>query len=258
MTDSLTTGGAIVAAGWAARKVLGPTLDELGNDLKTLYALGKDRILEKASRKISDDDDGEKANVRAARDILWNGSFSSDDLCHEYFSGLLAASRTKDGKDESVIPFVDCVKSMSSRQVLLHYEIYHTMGSMIFDDDTSKHRSALTIASHEKICFQYVAFLDAGVDLFVLRKLGLISSFNYGSRDLYYEDVDKNAALPYLIATPTEFGIMLYCAAYNKLKWWQAYGLQEYKPFDGVRLPDVFSSTLEGLVDKTMKDSWRP
>ena len=259
MTD-LVAIGALGAAGWAASKVLGPTLVEMGDDLRALYARGRDRLFDKAARKILDDDN-KKANLRAARDILWNGSFSEDELCLEYFAGLLAASRSRDGTDDSTIPFIDCVKSMSSQQTLLHYSIYHTFGNMVANRIESgkrdRHKSAYEIVGHEKICLRSMG-TRVDIDLFTLQKLGLISSFNYGSHTLRNSDVGREAILPYLTATPTAFGTMLYCSAYNKLEWWQAYGMQKYQPFDRIKVPDTYGSSLEELVNIVMADSWRP
>ena len=259
MTD-LVAIGALGAAGWAASKVLGPTFSEMGNDLRTLYARGRDRLLEKAATKIQDDDN-KTANLRAARDILWSGAFSNDELCLEYFAGLLAASRSADGTDDSTIPFVDCLKSMSSQQIFLHYYIYHSLGIMVVDRIESgkrdRHKSAYEIAGHEKICLRMPGD-RADIDLFVLQKLGLMSSFDYGLHTLRYSDEEREAILPYLTATPTEFGIMLYCSAYNKLEWWQAFGLQKYERFDGIMMPEDYASSLEELVDITMAKPWRP
>lgn len=259
MTD-LVGIGALGAAGWAASKVLGPTLIEMGDDLKTLYARGRDRLFDKAARKIPDDDN-KVANLRAARDILWNGAFSEDELCSEYFAGLLAASRSKDGTDDSTIPFIDCVKSMSSQQTLLHYYIYHTLGNMIEKGIESgkrdRHKSAYELVAHEKLYLRSWGVRE-DINLLTLQKLGLISSFNYGSHILRYSDVGREAVLPYLMATPSAFGVMLYCSAYNKLEWWQAYGLQKYEPFDGIKVPEIYGSSLEELVEIAMDNSWRP
>ena len=51
-------------------------------------------------------DDGKQANLGVSRDVLWNGAFSTESICAEYFGGILASSRSEDGKDDSAIPFV--------------------------------------------------------------------------------------------------------------------------------------------------------
>ena len=97
---------------WAIKKAFGPLLSELGEDLQRLYVVGRDRLLAAATRKIENIDDGRVPNLRVARDVLWNGAVSDDEVCAEYFGGILASSRTDDGKDDSCIQFVDVIKSL--------------------------------------------------------------------------------------------------------------------------------------------------
>ena len=93
VTTALTASGLI-----AAKAILGPTFNEIGEDLRKLYAVGRDRIIDAAYRKLSDPNDGKKANLRVVRDTLWSGAFSDDEICAEYFGGVLAGSRSEDGK----------------------------------------------------------------------------------------------------------------------------------------------------------------
>lgn len=97
MADPLTTAAAVYPASVAAKKVLGPTLDIIGSDLAGLYEIGRDKILEAAFNKIDNPDDGKFANLRVSRDVFMNGSFSYADISVEYFSGILASSRSEDG-----------------------------------------------------------------------------------------------------------------------------------------------------------------
>ena len=43
---------------WAIKKVFGPTLSVLGDDLKQLYAKGRDKLIAVATRKVENYDDG--------------------------------------------------------------------------------------------------------------------------------------------------------------------------------------------------------
>lgn len=99
MADPVTIGGGVAIA-WAGKKLLGPTFDTIGDDLQKLYAAGRDRIIGRAAAKVDDLDDGRRANLRVARDVLWNGAFSESEVCVEYYAGLLAASRSVDGLDD--------------------------------------------------------------------------------------------------------------------------------------------------------------
>jgi hypothetical protein len=98
---------------WALQKVFGPALTEMGEDLKKLYAKGRDKLISAAFWKVRNPDDGKQANIRVTRDVLWNGAFTEDEVCAEYFGGILASSRSEDGKDDDAIQFVDAIKSLS-------------------------------------------------------------------------------------------------------------------------------------------------
>src|SRR3989344_8462949 len=117
---------AIGGSAYAAKKGLGPTLDMVGEDFQKLYEKGRDLIIEKAKGKIENIDDGHRANLRIAREVFWSGSFSEEAICAEYFGGILASSRSKDGKDDDNLYFVNVIKNLSSTELHLHYIIYNS------------------------------------------------------------------------------------------------------------------------------------
>lgn len=118
--DLATTG--VVA--FMGEKILGKTFVTIGTDLAKLYEKGRDKIIEKATKKITNIDDGKSANLRVSRDVFWNGSFTDESICAEYFGGILASSRSMNGEDDLGIYYVDLIKSLSSSQLKLHYLLY--------------------------------------------------------------------------------------------------------------------------------------
>ena len=89
------------------------------------------------------------------------------------------------------------------------------------------------------------------IDLGILKHHGLIDRCENSSSILSFSDNKKDdRALPYLVVTPTIFGVMLYAAAYNELEWWQAYGIRSYQDFDGIECPEFYASSLEELKNK--------
>ena len=93
MPDEVVTAAAIAGSlSFAAGKVFGPMLDEIGKDLSQAYAAGVKSIVEKAARKIRKPGEDQKPNLRVARDVIWNGGITSEEICAEYFAGVLAAS----------------------------------------------------------------------------------------------------------------------------------------------------------------------
>src|SRR3989339_1252855 len=128
--DLVTTGAALAVG----KKIFGKTLDVISADIANLYQKGRDKIIEKVTSKIANIDDGKTANLRVARDVFWNGSFSDEAICAEYFGGILASSRSDDGADDTGVYYVDLIKSLSSRQLKLHYIIYICFNRTLVSD----------------------------------------------------------------------------------------------------------------------------
>jgi hypothetical protein len=127
----LATGGVAIAL---SKQLLGKTFDVVSEDIAKLYKIGRDKIIEKATSKIEDLTDGRTANLRVSRDVFWNGSFSDEAICAEYFGGILAGCRSMDGKDDTGVYYVDLIKSLSSKQLKLHYLIYFSFNQFFTGD----------------------------------------------------------------------------------------------------------------------------
>ena len=128
MVDPVT-GTTAVALGWAGRKVIGPVLDQIGDDLADRYsdyrANNARRICETAERKLGDRASEEgQVPPRVVKAVLDEGSWSEAEVMAEYFGGILAASRTPDGTDDRGASLADLVSRLSTHDVYLHYLIY--------------------------------------------------------------------------------------------------------------------------------------
>lgn len=244
----------IVPFDWALKKVLGPTLDEIGEDFRRVYVAGREKLIAAAQRKIDDIEDGRVANVRVAVDVLMNGAVAADDeICAEYFGGLLAASRTEDGKDDSLMPLVDAVKSLSSEQLRLHYYIYHGLNRLPW---TSRSEST----KEKTVFFPYVGTSVPGPDgdLSVLLHRGLIGSYTASSCLIRRKSDANESVVVYVSAQVTPFGKMVYAAAYNNLVWWRAIGsmrTEHHKDFPGVKLPDAYGFSLMCMLEDLLKEN---
>lgn len=86
---------AIAVGGYLGNKLFGTALATMGDDINKLYVRGRDKIVDAATKKIDDPEDGKTVNLRAARDVLWNGAITEDEVCAEYFGGMLAAARSE-------------------------------------------------------------------------------------------------------------------------------------------------------------------
>ncbi len=231
---------------WALRKAFGPVLTELGEDLRRLYAVGRDRILAAGYKKIENREDGKKANLRVARDVLFNGAFTDDEICAEYFGGVLAASRSEDGRDDSAIQFVDVIKSLSSRQLRLHYFVYRGLNRILLQSGNDLNVAQGSEIQSKQVYFLQIELANASVnvdtDFTVLFRHGLLSQYKIDIKNI------GGKVLGYALAHPTTYGVLLYAAAHNRLDQWRLFPRQDFGIFDDVQPPQYFASTLADLA----------
>jgi hypothetical protein len=230
------------------QKAFGPVLTEIGEDFRKLYAKGRDKLISVAYRKIHDLNDGKQANLRVTRDVLWNGAFTEDEVCAEYFGGIFAASRSVDGKNDDVIQFVDVIKSLSAKQLHLHYVIYNSLNKLLvaagdsvnvgFGHDIEP--KEVSFASNE---LKETLSLKIDTDLNILHRQGLLNQYLINTHP-----VSEKQLLPYTSAHPTTFGVLLYAAAHNRLEEWRRFDRQDFGDFPDIALPIYYAPTLADLL----------
>ncbi|MGE5425468.1 MAG: hypothetical protein ACM3PZ_00015 [Bacillota bacterium] len=248
--DLITTGTAIIVG----KKLLGKTFDVVSADIANLYEKGRDKIIEKATKKISDVNDGKSSNLRVTRDVFWNGSFTDESICAEYFGGILASSRSEDGKDDNGVYYVDLIKSLSSNQLKLHYLIYHAFNKYFSSHGSEKNlnpgqESELSAKSIFLCTNELLAAIkggDFGRDLHAIRAKGLIGDFEAKAYPLKNQET-----LPYLKVSPKPLGVQLYAVAYNKIDQWRDFAITDFGSFDSVISPKFCENSMEKLLEVT-------
>ncbi|NTW42262.1 MAG: hypothetical protein HGA44_20705, partial [Cellulomonadaceae bacterium] len=103
-------------------RVFGPSADEIGTALArwTAYRVGNvKRIVEGADRKGGDREGG--VSPRVAHRVLEDGSWSDDTVVVDYLSGVLAGSRSLDGRDDRGVVWCTLISGMSALQLRAHY-----------------------------------------------------------------------------------------------------------------------------------------
>ena len=241
---ALTAG--VAGAAYVAQQLFGKTLAEMGDDLNKIYQSNRDKLLEKAAGKVGNPNDGAKPNLRVARDVIWNGAVTDDEVCAEYFGGLLAASRSMDGKDDSALIYVDCIKALSSKQLHLHFVIYNSIQSLLLKSNKKINPGMQDELSQNEVWFATNELvsnlgLNPAIDLNVLHRQGLIGNYSTNNH------IVEQKMLPYTKANPTTFGVLLYAAALNSLSTWQHFGQSEFTYSSEIPLPTFCASTLNEL-----------
>tara|TARA_R110002020_G_scaffold39986_4_gene118267 strand:+ start:3121 stop:3609 length:489 start_codon:yes stop_codon:yes gene_type:complete len=122
-TDPIATEAA--KAGTALwMKVLGPPAEAIGDHLRArIESWSEDalaaRVLKKAAKKVDPTVPG-AVPPRVAADVFDKAQWAEDEFLAEYLSGVLASSRTRDGKDDSGVGWTALVGRLSADQLRMH------------------------------------------------------------------------------------------------------------------------------------------
>lgn len=243
----IVTAGTI---GYLGKQLLGKTFDVISSDIAELYKSGRDKISQKALEKIKNKDDNKSANLRVARDVFLNGSFTDEAICAEYFGGILASSRSDDGKDDSGIYYVDIIKSLSSKQLMLHYAIYSVLNTMFVSNpeksklnpgqESELQNEEIFLSTNE---LQSLTGGDLGLDLHALHAKGLIGYFQ---TDFY--SLKNGNKLPNLKIQAKSLGIQLYAVAHNRLEEWRNFSTVHFGEFNDIKQPKFYGKDINDLL----------
>lgn len=213
----------------AIERVLGPTFDYLGDNLRTLAQkrienLG--RIFNNANRKLGDQAlETGSVPPRVLKGILDEGSFTDDFLAAEYFGGVLASSRSGVQRDDRGASFINLLSGMSSYQVRAHY-IFYSLFKTMFDGQElhlgrSDHRMGMWIFVPKSVFVAAMDFTHAeNVDTIVSHVMhGLQMRDLFSGERWHYGDVTdvfEAAETPGIIVAPSNVGAELYLWAYGR------------------------------------------
>lgn len=114
-------------AGSLLTRLLGPSADSVSDALRgyTEYRLRNvKRIVEYAAAKSGSLNEAGIVNLRVAHVVLADGSHRDDELVASYLGGLLAASRTSEGRDDRAASWSKVVTNLSALQIRAHYLLY--------------------------------------------------------------------------------------------------------------------------------------
>ena len=199
------------------------------------------------SKKVKVEDlKPENINPRILNRVMQEGLFSDDELGVEYISGILASAISKDGKDDSAMPYLSIINSLSARQLRLLFLIYQAINKKLVADDTKKELdvgSGLELG--KEVFFFYVLefqeecgykdlYIQSEID--ILYAHGLLQNYNL---DNYM--TTKKFNVYYLKFTPSILGIRLYAMIFGRLKEWRTFNSvcfsDEEKHYDSIITP---------------------
>jgi len=227
--EVLTAG--LTAAGWAGRKMLGPTLDEIGRELKDRYSERRLRNFARIGRNAEAkagpalEQPGE-VSPRVAMKVLEEGSLCDGPVMAEYFGGILAGSRSPDGADDRGMTWAALVSRLSTMDVHLHYLAYEAfrrlyLGQMTLNWGMQPQRQAAEIYLADSDIYATMgrpvpALSETPDALNNLIREGLLGDiYAYGDANSLLEQSGIDAPGAGAVVTPSIPGLQLFMWAHN-------------------------------------------
>jgi len=286
--NAVVGGGlALLASKDLLTKLLGPAAEYIGGEIKGLVEKGNLNIGDifiKAYRKLGSDVEQPGAvNPRVLKNIFEDGRFCEDELAREYFAGVLASSRTKDGKDDRGVTNAKLVSNLSSYQIRTHYIFYTLLrraflpyGSIVSSDT---HRGMMIIYIPSKTYYSGMGSLLVPSDdrekisvlahsMNGLRRNDLIEDeYVYGARERFLSrtltagskgfGLNKRVLCEYGISfQPTPSGMEFYLWAHGLGDRDHFQFLDEslaLDPIEAVQLPDNVELLYTGILEHLQK-----
>lgn len=207
-------------------RVLGPAADEIGEGLRrytNLRMQNVGRIVNKADRKRGRVESDGQVPPRVAHRLLDEGSYCDDELMAEYLGGVLAASKTPDGRDDRAVVWSSLVASMSTLQIRAHFLLYREWAAVL-RGRTDINLGKVDASRETRLHVELASFLrglvqEDGIDylealshsIMGLRRLDLLGNdYGWGKRESM---VQSGFTGPYEIAlnvTLSQQGLELY------------------------------------------------
>lgn len=231
------------------QRMFGPAADEFGQALARSVAYRMrnfGRIADKAARKASADQGRGIVNARVAYTLLDEGSLCDDELMAEYLGGLLAGSRSQDGRDDRGVTWTKVVTGLSVFQVRAHYLLYREWADRLHgvdDLNLGNNREAVR-AGMQVDLDEFLPLLLAETDVYPnsilshaiagLVNVGLLAdAYSFGPKDAVASFVGEVQYDRVLIVSPSIPGLELY-------GW--AQGLPGLMPFEFPSRAAVFDT----------------
>ncbi|MCX6501662.1 MAG: hypothetical protein NT132_04520 [Microbacterium sp.] len=236
MTDPFIIAGGIASAPLvldAAKRLLGPSLDMLGDGIKSGLVNRKSNVHKVAERADAKADTSQPGAIppRVASEVFDKAQWAEDEFVAEYLSGMLASARTLAGIDDSAVSWTALVGRLSSDQLRLHYALYSAVRGKVVGqkvENLSDWESKPVFVGYMDLITKVLAWdgdtfqarvIEAGVGL---EREGLIDTLAHGSTGFWEKHWSPRSgkALPddqfgFLMFQPTSAGAMLFLRAHG-------------------------------------------
>jgi hypothetical protein len=256
----LTILGGAFGGAKVVEKILGPTADYVGNQIKEWTEKkvnNTSKIFQNAEKKLGFKiEEPGKVPPKVLKGILEEGSWCEEELQVEYFGGVLASSRSGISRDDRGAYFVSLVTRLSTYQLRTHYAIYTAIKNHFDGQDMNIGESTDRTKMEIYIPFSsYINAMDYTTEemgnfdslmthsLWGLYKEELIENFSYGSAEslkINFSGANESG----FIIQPSNLGIELFMWAFG-------YGQKSNRAFF---IPSTeFKTDQKILIENTFK-----
>ena len=230
-------------------------MGEQGKDYSQKKIENLSRIFASAQKYLGPKLEEEQSGIppRVLKEIIENGSFCEDEVCTEYYGGILASSRSGISRDDRAIVMLDIIKSLSTYQIRTHYVVYQILRTIFLDTslnvctDSSDFTIYIPVEIYEEaISLEEGEILSSIVthSIVGLVNKGLLAQdYQFGSKEFLRSRYPKHKKIitsEGLILTPTVIGAQLFIWANgfsNKTEDSFINGSLNIKPHKGVSIP---------------------
>lgn len=198
--------------------LLGPSAMVVGSRLANATAWSLDNV-ERMFKRATERSNGsaEPVNPRVLARTVDEAAVSDDEVMAEYLGGVLASSRTPNGKDDRGVAFVSKVERLSSSTLALHYACYAYAALVLAGQDVNPQEET-KLQPHRVFVPLDDIFASARLTevtalthgLFALSDAGLLTAFVSGGVDHLRENEVPHAQQPGLLYQLTFAGIELF------------------------------------------------
>jgi len=227
---AIGTGLAILGSKDIIVKILGPTADYLGGELRSYTEKGAAnlrRIFSNTEKRLGDRlDQPGQVPPKVLKNVLTEGYFCEDELAAEYFGGVLASSRSEVSRDDRGASFVALIGRLTTYQIRTHYIVYHVIKDLFGGSgiDPSTREGRYQIRTFIPLTV-YAAAMEFGEKengsailshaLFGLSRERLIEDdFHFGPPE-FMKRYGADVTLPGLAVVPSALGVELCLWAYG-------------------------------------------
>jgi hypothetical protein len=227
----LTILGSAIGGAKVVEKILGPTSEYIGEQLKewTVKKIANTaNIFKNAEKKLGDKmNEPGKVPPKILKAILEDGAWCEEKLQVEYFGGVLASSRTGVSRDDRGAYYTTLISRMSTYQLRTHYLIYHLAKKLYDGQEVNIHDGNnwkklemlipfttfyLAMDFTQEEAPEWNKFLSHAV--WGLNKEELVAQFRWGEKE-HVQKAFPQAATGGILLQPTKIGTELFMWAYG-------------------------------------------